>query len=306
MAAGDLVLIGWDGSPLYKEVTAPTVAYEPLKRNESGDSVKKTVNRILHCRKKDVQTVLQGIIPTNATISYDSPDNGGGTTTVSYGSGWQLKQYGEAASALGNYYAEINLTYEKTGVTAFELGLPTGLTMNGAAGIGYIKYLGNVLFEFDSAGDDLGNMWGISELVSFIDKVYYERFSFSDSYTDNFGNEWPSSGSSSAASKDVPIMSCVVSFNGKAVKKIVSDIESYRDLDLTIQESLNTGYPSRTITREDGSKYTYPSASRTINFEHVDLDSVYKGLRWSVSGNIIKLLFWEITIFQWDVTGLTA
>jgi len=295
MAAGDLIVLGWDGSPIFKEVIAPALSYEPSRRNDSNDVVKKTLKRVLHCRKVDVQTVLQALTAQNAVITYDMPNNGGGTTAIGYGGGWKLKRYEEAANLGGqNYFTELNLSYEKEGVTAFELGLPTDLTMTGSGGVGYIKYDGNILLQFNSETDDYGSEWGISEFPAFSNTTYKQVVVHSSTG----GSSFPS-----AINEDVP--GVAITFNGKTVKRIIPTKTDYSNLGLLLDGTYCESVFENAVKDDDGNIVTegYSRFSSTP-YTYVDFDSIYKGLRWQVSGTVIKLLFWEITVFEWDIAGL--
>ena len=314
MGAGDLIIIGWDGTPLYKEVTAPAVAYEPSKAANKDYTVKKTLNRILNCRKVDVQEVIAGLTFDNVSIDYDSPNNGGGYTNIDYGAGWTLKTFGEAASSLGNYFAELNLRYEKSEVTKFYAGLPTGITMGGSGGIGFIKYLGNVLYEFDSQFQENGSGWNVVEVKSFDVEKFKQGYSFkrTDAYYvyNEYGHskaELYKSGYHTASFWGIrnpqSINGCKLQYNGYTAIVLMPELSDYQDLGYERTASYATG-TEQSIQRNNNGDVIQEAINTVtkIHFKYLELPPTT--LQWYVDGSIIKLTFQGITLFEWDVTGL--
>ena len=174
MGAGDLIVLGWNGSPAYKEVVAPSVSYEPVYNDETFIKLTKKLTRKLDCRTKDVQTIIATLSVLNNDISFDAPTSGGGTTTISYGSGWKMTSYSEAPSG-NNYFSEINISYEKEIVSAFDVDIPAGLTMINDGGIGYIKYLTHTLFQFNPGVVDNGKGWQTDMFLEISDNHFIEN-----------------------------------------------------------------------------------------------------------------------------------
>jgi len=295
MSAGDLKIVGWfgDGGDQYKAIEAPSVEYVPTTVN-GIKSIKKALDVGYVVPTYLKQTVIQGLQVDNVSVSVDAPNDKSGTmAAISYGGGWTLvrlstPQFDEANSRL-------NIHYEKEITIEFEIGLPTGLTMTGALGVGYIKYLGNTLLEFDTGDTNGSNEWGHSPFASFVNTTYKQYGSSSEkgSLTEHI-----------AVYNDV--MSCAITFNGKTLKKITTSLEDYRALDLVVSTFYNNHFTSYIVRDEDGNiTSSGTSSTTTVDYEYVDLNGIYKGLRWNKTGNVITLKFWEITLFEWDVTGLT-
>ena len=307
MSAGDLKILGWfgDGGEQYKVVEAPSVEYVPTVT--SGiKRLKKTLDISYVVPTYLKQSVIQGLQVDNASVSVESPTDKSGTMgTVSYGGGWTLVRLSTPAHDKAN--SRLNIHYEKDITMEFEIGLPTGITMTGENGIGYIKYLGNTLFSFDSGNTEGSNEWGHVPHEAF-DNVTYVQTSYTTQSTKEYdGVEYENNGFVSyARPKTEQAMCCSLMFNGVKIKKVDSTTENYQTLGFGATGTSSTRYFSSGIWAADGTplKATYNYQS-SRSYEYIDLDSVYKGLKWNRTGNIITLKFWEITLFEWDVTGLT-
>ena len=166
---GNIKIIGWQGDPLYKEITCPALESEPfdkviergriynLRLNEIATHLRQTLRRTLTCLAKDAHLVVQQLALDNATISFDAPTPTG-TSTINFGSGWKLKNYAQPPGS-DPIYQQINAVYEREIAVAFNVGLPAGLTMTGANGVGTIDYDGTNLLTFNSGRDDTGAGW---------------------------------------------------------------------------------------------------------------------------------------------------
>jgi len=153
MSAGDPRLRGTIGSesvPYVEAPTSPQLKIELVNPEWGGTRygdlyVRKVLTRVFTCLKKDVQTILQSLPVSNATISaYAGVDSTGATQTVSFGSGWTLKNV--ETPPVDATTAEINLRYEKYVPSVWEFDLPSKVTVVIANGSVQFKY-DNVLLE---------------------------------------------------------------------------------------------------------------------------------------------------------------
>jgi hypothetical protein len=152
MALGDVKFIGWTGGGTapYKE-QQPQVQFEPT--GTPGLLQKRvTINRI--CYDKDKQAVIGNLPTLNATLTSVFVDATGATQTAVLGGGYTLLSVSDSSVAKG--ISRISAQYTKTTLSIFELGLPAGFSVDQVNGVCRIKYLDNVLEEFDSGTGQAG------------------------------------------------------------------------------------------------------------------------------------------------------
>jgi len=163
MSAGDVLFVGWTGGdPQYKEL-APQVELEP---SAGGARVIKrvTINRL--CFDKDKQAVVQGLPNGNAVIKSNYVDTDGSVKDQFLGGGYTLISVSNAPVGVG--YSRVSAVYQKTVDSAFEIGLPPGLSFTCTNGKCQITYNGTLLEEIDSGtGECTSGIGTFGEIVGF-------------------------------------------------------------------------------------------------------------------------------------------
>jgi hypothetical protein len=145
VAAGDVLFIGWTGgSPNYKEL-APQIQIEP---SDTPGFINKrvTINRI--CFDKDKAAVIGNLPTGNAALSSVYIDTDGSVKTQALGGGYKLLSVSDASIAKG--FSRVSAQYNKSANGIFDIGLPSGFSVDQVGGVCRIKYLTHVLEEFDS------------------------------------------------------------------------------------------------------------------------------------------------------------
>lgn len=292
MSAGDAKIIGWQGSPAYREITAPTVESEPL----TGGQSKRTLRRTLLCRRVDVLAVIQGLTHERATLSISVPTGSGTSTTVSYGAGWTLKTYSEVPH--GKYFSEINLAYEKTAITAFEIGLPSGITMTGSGGIGQIKYGTNILFTFNSGASDTGEGWDAVEFIAFTNDYHTSVLKTQETKTSG-GGLGTVSREYAVTNTEQAIKGVYLKYNGAVVHRLTPSLADYSALGLTFQNTWTSGHSTGGPDAQPFEAFVQHS-EEVINYE-----ALKKYIYWETTGTTVNLMFWNLPVLQFDVGGLS-
>lgn len=146
-------ILGWygyqDDAQYYHEKSLPTVSYERVGGQNGFLNIRKVLTRTLYCAKANTPTVLQSLGNENTDIlSLGVIDKDGNVGEISYGSGWEMRSVN--TSSLDIAFDLISISYQKEVTSAFEFGLPIGVTITCSAGVASLKYNGHTLETWTS------------------------------------------------------------------------------------------------------------------------------------------------------------
>jgi hypothetical protein len=360
MSAGDVKFIGWTGTtPRYQELPA-SISYEPITESVPGEIpervnfVWKKITRRLICHDRDKQAVLQGLQFVDDALTTVSIDANGASQTVNLGGGWGLYVIADSPYATG--MSVITASYRKKAATAFDFGLPTGLTIECAGNATQIKYLSHVLESIDAGtgacgalGYKIEILWPVSGVISIADPQAVNdnpiaRFDLTcgDVVVDSYnllGKDYTPRHTYDGTAVDVTFRE-YEEFNwgplgieaGEAwiTDRRISDAQKAANVASVLANYPDTEYITyRAEYVERASLYTRkalaqinlgrPAWYAIANFwGYVALRGSWNipkfwefnagknlDVRWTKSGNIIRLMWGTTVIRQYDVTGLT-
>ena len=99
---------------------------------------------------------------------------------------------------------------------------------------------------------------------------------------------------------------CDLTFNGVTVFSRSASIDDYKDLGLTVNGDIVLYYGGWIWYNSDGSiRNVYESFSSLVSNTYVDRASIRKRIIWEVEGDFIRMLYWELPIFEWNIAGLS-
>lgn len=153
-------LIGFSvGTPACREIDPPELSTNYA--DSQGINATQTCTRKLLCLDRDAETVKASIGQGYCALSQYTLDSSGALVSSSLGSGWKVDNVQKNSSGFKGLCV-IVVSYKRTIPVVFLPNeLPSGITIECAAGVGTIKYNASTIATYDTGSTEEGPGWQI-------------------------------------------------------------------------------------------------------------------------------------------------
>lgn len=299
MSAGDVLFRGWTGgTPSFKELE-PQISFEP--GNASSVFIQKRVSRRLICFSADKDSVVASLPVDNASLSSVYLDTAGAVQTKDLGGGWSLLSLDDVPFGTGFFL--VTAVYAKDVPRVFAIGLPANTTITCTSGVAAIRYKTTNLETYDSGTGNCGA--GLEIVVTPLagaaytneprgqNEAYWYRFSMRVN-----GVTFDHLEITGANLRNRTTFEVVEFIESVSTQPTEESLAPYYEL----SDQFSTVVNVFATQPSPGSWTIY--VRRRFDLPAESYRRQPPATRWTLSGNILRLLVEDVVWKQWDVTGL--